>query len=117
MESPWALPSITANRSPIVLHANQRPALCGAFCLVVCDGLRHCAANPSYAELETDMEGQGMPNYRRAYVPGASWFFTVNLLQRRNNDLLARHVQKVYAGHDEEIIESDPITLYPITLC
>ena len=34
MESPWALPSFTANRSPIVLHANQRPALCGAFCLV-----------------------------------------------------------------------------------
>jgi putative transposase len=38
------------------------------------------------------MEGQGMPNYRRAYVPGASWFFTVNLLQRRNNDLLVRHI-------------------------
>jgi putative transposase len=33
-----------------------------------------------------------MPNYRRALVPGASWFFTVNLLQRRNNDLLIRHV-------------------------
>jgi hypothetical protein len=75
--------------------ANQRPALCGAFCLVVCDGLRHCAANPPYAELETDMEGQGMPNYRRAYVSGASWFFTVNLLQRRSNDLLVRHIQKV----------------------
>jgi hypothetical protein len=38
------------------------------------------------------MEGQGMPNYRRAYAPGASWFFTVNLLQRRNNDLLVRHI-------------------------
>ncbi len=24
-----------------------------------------------------------MPNYRRALVPGASWFFTVNLLERR----------------------------------
>ena len=24
-----------------------------------------------------------MPNYRRAYVPGGSWFFTVNLLERR----------------------------------
>jgi putative transposase len=33
-----------------------------------------------------------MPDYRRALVPGASWFFTVNLLQRRNNDLLIRHV-------------------------
>ncbi|SFO70352.1 hypothetical protein SAMN05216601_101229 [Ectopseudomonas composti] len=34
-----------------------------------------------------------MPNYRRAFVPGASWFFTVNLLQRRRNDLLLRHVE------------------------
>jgi REP-associated tyrosine transposase len=25
-----------------------------------------------------------MPNYRRAFVPGGSWFFTVNLLDRRN---------------------------------
>jgi putative transposase len=41
------------------------------------------------------MKGQGMPNYRRDYVPDASWFFTVNLLLRRNNDLLARHIQKV----------------------
>ena len=34
-----------------------------------------------------------MPNYRRAFAPGASWFFTVNLLQRRRNDLLLRHVE------------------------
>ena len=33
-----------------------------------------------------------MPHYRRAFVPGATWFFTVNLLQRRRNDLLIRHV-------------------------
>lgn len=38
------------------------------------------------------MEGQGIPNYRRAYAPGTSCFFTVNLLQRRNNDLLLRHI-------------------------
>src|SRR5258707_10316175 len=25
-----------------------------------------------------------MPNYRRAFVPGGCWFFTVNLLERRN---------------------------------
>jgi putative transposase len=24
-----------------------------------------------------------MPNYRRAFVPGGCWFFTVNLLDRR----------------------------------
>ena len=33
-----------------------------------------------------------MPNYRRALAPGASWFFTVNLLERRGNDLLVRHI-------------------------
>ena len=33
-----------------------------------------------------------MPHYRRALVPAASWFFTVNLLERRGNDLLVRHV-------------------------
>jgi len=26
-----------------------------------------------------------MPNYRRAFVPGGSWFFTVNLLDRRSS--------------------------------
>lgn len=35
---------------------------------------------------------QGVPNYRRVFVPGATWFFTVNLLLRRDNDLLIRHV-------------------------
>lgn len=33
-----------------------------------------------------------MPNYRRAFVPGATWFFTVNLLERQGNDLLVRHI-------------------------
>jgi putative transposase len=33
-----------------------------------------------------------MPNYRRARTPGATWFFTVNLLQRRANDLLVREI-------------------------
>ena len=33
-----------------------------------------------------------MPNYRRAFVPGGTWFFTVNLLQRHNNDLLVREI-------------------------
>ncbi len=34
-----------------------------------------------------------MPNYRRAFVPGGTWFFTVNLLQRQNNDLLVRKIE------------------------
>jgi putative transposase len=33
-----------------------------------------------------------MPDYRRAWHPGGTYFFTVNLLQRRGNDLLTRHV-------------------------
>ncbi|WP_315728125.1 MULTISPECIES: REP-associated tyrosine transposase [unclassified Bradyrhizobium] len=32
-----------------------------------------------------------MPNYRRAFVPGGCWFFTVNLLNRRQT-LLVEHV-------------------------
>jgi putative transposase len=32
-----------------------------------------------------------MPNYRRAFVPGGSWFFTVNLLERRRT-LLVDHI-------------------------
>src|SRR5438874_207111 len=32
-----------------------------------------------------------MPNYRRTFVPGGCWFFTVNLLERRKN-LLVDHI-------------------------
>ena len=33
-----------------------------------------------------------MPNYRRAFVPGGTWLSTVNLLQRRDNELLVREI-------------------------
>ena len=33
-----------------------------------------------------------MPDYRRAWHPGGTYFFTVNLLQRQNNDLLTKHI-------------------------
>jgi len=33
-----------------------------------------------------------MPSYRRAFVPGGTWFFTVNLLERHGNDLLVREI-------------------------
>ena len=33
-----------------------------------------------------------MSNYRRAFIPGDIWFFTVNLLQRQDNDLLVREI-------------------------
>ena len=35
-----------------------------------------------------------MPNYRRAYVPGGSWFFTVNLLDRRQA-LLVENIESL----------------------
>ena len=34
-----------------------------------------------------------MPNYRLAWHPGGTYFFTVNLLQRHDNDLLTRHIE------------------------
>jgi putative transposase len=33
-----------------------------------------------------------MPNYRRAFMPGGCWFFTVNLLDRRRT-LLVDHIE------------------------
>ena len=33
-----------------------------------------------------------MPDYRRAWYPGGTYFFTVNLLNRHGNDLLTRHI-------------------------
>jgi putative transposase len=33
-----------------------------------------------------------MPDYRRAWKPGGTWFFTLNLLHRNGNDLLIRHI-------------------------
>jgi putative transposase len=34
-----------------------------------------------------------MPNYRRVWVPGGTYFFTVNLLRRCGNDLLVRRIE------------------------
>lgn len=33
-----------------------------------------------------------MANYRRAWLTGGTYFFTVNLLQRKNNPLLTKHI-------------------------
>ena len=35
-----------------------------------------------------------MPNYRRAFVPGGTWFFTVNLLDR-NSNLLTENIDSL----------------------
>ena len=34
-----------------------------------------------------------MPNYRRIWTPGGTYFFTVNLADRKGADLLTRHIQ------------------------
>jgi hypothetical protein len=40
----------------------------------------------------------GMSNYRRLRVCGGVYFFTVNLLQRGDNDLLVRHIDLLRAS-------------------
>lgn len=35
-----------------------------------------------------------MSNYRRSYIPGDTWFFTVNL-QNRQSDLLTRRIDQL----------------------
>ncbi len=36
-----------------------------------------------------------MPDYRRARHSGGTYFFTLTLLRRRNNDLLTRHIERL----------------------
>ena len=36
-----------------------------------------------------------MPDYRRTYYPGGTYFFTLTLLQRHHNDLLIRHIEQL----------------------
>jgi len=33
-----------------------------------------------------------MPNFRRAYVAGGTWFFSINLLHRKDNALLIQEI-------------------------
>ncbi|HBS27642.1 MAG TPA: transposase [Gammaproteobacteria bacterium] len=36
-----------------------------------------------------------MTNYRRTYLPGRSWFFTVSLAEREGNNLLTKNVNEL----------------------
>lgn len=58
-----------------------------------------------------------MPSYRRVFVPGATWFFTVNLLERRGNDLLVRHIDllrnAVRKVHDQHPFVIDAWVVLP----
>jgi putative transposase len=50
-----------------------------------------------------------MPNYRRAFIPGGCWFFTVNLLDRRRSllvdeiDALRRSTRRTQARYPFQI--------------
>ncbi|MCP3408963.1 transposase [Bradyrhizobium sp. CCGB01] len=50
-----------------------------------------------------------MPNYRRAFVPGGCWFFTVNLLDRKQR-LLVEHIAALRAAVAETRRD------YPLTI-
>jgi putative transposase len=43
------------------------------------------------------IKGNGMPNYRRTFIPGATWFFTVNLLECHGNSLLTDKIDLLKA--------------------
>src|ERR1700728_558896 len=57
-----------------------------------------------------------MPNYRRAFVPGGCWFFTVNLLERRQS-LLVDHIgwlrESVARKRDKYPFEIDAFVVLP----
>jgi putative transposase len=48
--------------------------------------------NVSIARHFDTLQNPQMPNYRRAWHAGGTYFFTVNLLQRGTDDLLVRHI-------------------------
>ena len=65
-------------------------------------------------------------NYRRAWHKGGTYFFTVNCLQRKNNDLLVRHIDllreviakvkkinKIRSQKSQELIASGDSALDP----
>ncbi|MGJ0492857.1 hypothetical protein [Methylobacter sp.] len=39
-----------------------------------------------------------MADYRRIYIPGSTWFFTVNLAERRDNYLLVENIDLLRAA-------------------
>jgi len=41
-----------------------------------------------------------MTDYRRAYAPGATWFFTVNLAERQGNRLLVERIDSLREAFD-----------------
>ncbi|SFZ79458.1 REP-associated tyrosine transposase [Chitinimonas taiwanensis] len=52
-----------------------------------------------------------MPNYRRAWLPGGTFFFTVTLLERHGNDLLVRYIDQLREVV-QEVKQRHPFTIH-----
>jgi putative transposase len=52
-----------------------------------------------------------MPNYRRALCEGGIYFFTVNLLQRKDNDLLVRHINHLRDAV-KQVLQRHPFNIH-----
>jgi putative transposase len=63
------------------------------------------------AQFKTQTWTLFMPNYRRAWIPGGTYFFTVNLLRRHGNDLLTKHVAELRAAV-KATLRSHPFTIH-----
>ena len=61
-----------------------------------CGETRHGTSNSHRVGPST-----AMPNYRRAWHPGGTYFLTVNLLERHGNDLLMRRIDDLRAAFRE----------------
>ena len=56
-----------------------------------------------------------MTDYRRFYIPGATWFFTVNLVQRRNNRLLLENIDLLRMAFSE-VKKRHPFNIHAIVI-
>ncbi|MFI3221641.1 MAG: transposase [Methylococcaceae bacterium] len=56
-----------------------------------------------------------MTDYRRFYVPGATWFFTVNLALRKDNRILLEHIDLLRKSFSE-VKKRQPFTIDAIVI-
>ncbi len=56
-----------------------------------------------------------MTDYRRFYVPGATWFFTVNLAQRKDNRILLENIDLLRKAFSE-VKKRQPFTIDAIVI-
>ncbi|NOU22924.1 MAG: transposase [Methyloglobulus sp.] len=56
-----------------------------------------------------------MTNYRRIHTPGATWFFTVNLAERRNNTLLVENIASLRQSF-RHVKQSRPFTINAVVV-